>query len=125
VHSPTAPRHGAPNERAVHGADVSVETWWAKQMSKAAISEMHGRCTGVLEEGEKIKLKIISIHELWRAAPDAKVCPAAPNLTCLGPPSPAHRRFRVRPSLVVGVFPSSRCPKSRPRPAPGAASIPP
>ena len=34
-------------------------------MSKQKILELEGKCTGVLEEGENIKLKIISIHELW------------------------------------------------------------
>jgi len=46
------------------------------RMSKQKILELEGKCTGVLEEGENIKLKIISIHELWRAAPDVKALSA-------------------------------------------------
>ena len=34
-------------------------------MSKTEIDELQGKCTGILEEGERIKLKIISINELW------------------------------------------------------------
>ena len=34
-------------------------------MSRAKLSELEGKCTGVLEEGENIKLKVISLHELW------------------------------------------------------------
>jgi ADP-sugar diphosphatase len=34
-------------------------------MSKTEIDKLQGKCTGILEEGEKIKLKIISINELW------------------------------------------------------------
>jgi hypothetical protein len=34
-------------------------------MSRAELEDLEGKCTGVLEEGENIKLKIISLHELW------------------------------------------------------------
>jgi len=46
------------------------------KMPKAKLEELEGKCTGVLEEGENIKLKIISLHELWRAAPDVKALSA-------------------------------------------------
>jgi ADP-sugar diphosphatase len=35
------------------------------KMPKEEINKLQGKCTGVLEEGEQIKLKIISINELW------------------------------------------------------------
>ena len=35
------------------------------KMAKEDINKLQGKCTGVLEEGEQIKLKIISINELW------------------------------------------------------------
>ena len=35
------------------------------KMSREQIDQLHDKCTGILEEGEKIKLKIISVHELW------------------------------------------------------------
>ena len=35
------------------------------KMSRAKLNELEGKCTGVLEEGENIKLKVISLHELW------------------------------------------------------------
>jgi len=40
-------------------------------MPKAKIMELEGKLTGVAEEGEKIVLKLISIHDLWKSA-DAK-----------------------------------------------------
>ena len=42
----------------------------------ARLIELEGKCTGVLEEGENIKLKVISLHELWREAPDVKALSA-------------------------------------------------
>jgi len=45
-------------------------------MSRARLIELEGKCTGVLEEGENIKLKVISLHELWREAPDVKALSA-------------------------------------------------
>jgi ADP-sugar diphosphatase len=35
------------------------------KMPKEEINKLQGKCTGVLEEGEIIKLKIISINDLW------------------------------------------------------------
>mmetsp|Transcript_17006 Transcript_17006/g.46604 ORF Transcript_17006/g.46604 Transcript_17006/m.46604 type:complete len:136 (-) Transcript_17006:343-750(-) len=46
------------------------------RMPKEEINRLQGKCTGVLSEGEQIKLKIISINELWRAAPDVKALSA-------------------------------------------------
>eukprot|EP00802_Teleaulax_amphioxeia_P021510 Tamp_21872.p1 GENE.Tamp_21872~~Tamp_21872.p1 ORF type:complete len:202 (+),score=57.69 Tamp_21872:484-1089(+) len=46
------------------------------KMSRAKLNDLEGKCTGVLEEGENIKLKVISLHELWRAAPDVKALSA-------------------------------------------------
>ncbi len=46
------------------------------KMSRAKLNELEGKCTGVLEEGENIKLKVISLHELWRSAPDVKALSA-------------------------------------------------
>ena len=55
-------------------------------MSKAKISELEGKCTGVLEEGENIKLKLISLHELWSLP-----SPSLPSLPSLpSPPPPTH-----------------------------------
>jgi len=59
------------------GCDEKLRLFlFTTKMSKAKIQELEGKCTGVLEEGENIKLKIISLHELWRAAPDVKALSA-------------------------------------------------
>ena len=46
------------------------------RLPRAKIDELQGKLTGVLAEGERIKLKIISINELWCAL----TLPAAPSV---------------------------------------------
>lgn len=43
-----------------------------RAVEQAVISELQGRLTGLLEEGEYIKLEIIPLSELWKTTPDAK-----------------------------------------------------
>lgn len=63
------------------------------KMSRAKLNELEGKCTGVLEEGENIKLKVISLHELW-----------SPSLP---PPTSATDTGSYFPSPPACFFPSS------------------
>lgn len=58
-------------------------------MPKAKLEELEGKCTGVLEEGENIKLKIISLHELWYASAIV-LFHTHIHATCPIPPTPTH-----------------------------------
>jgi ADP-sugar diphosphatase len=51
------------------------------KMAKEDINKLQGKCTGVLEEGEQIKLKIISINELWCPPPSPSLTPPSPPLS--------------------------------------------
>jgi ADP-sugar diphosphatase len=49
---------------------------YRKEMSAAEIESMQGKLTGVIEEGEMIKLQIIPFDDLWQISPDAKALAA-------------------------------------------------
>jgi hypothetical protein len=40
------------------------------------ISELEGRLTGLPEEGERIKLHLVPLCDLWKSCPDAKALSA-------------------------------------------------
>lgn len=47
-----------------------------KEVTKEEIATMEGKLTGVAEEGEQIKLKIIPFNDLYKVSPDAKALAA-------------------------------------------------
>ena len=49
----------------------------------AVLSELQGRLTGLLAEGEHIKLQIIPLEDLWKSTPDAKALGALALFDCL------------------------------------------
>lgn len=59
------------------GCDEFLRTFvFRRAVEPAVLSELQGRLTGLLEEGEYIKLQIIPLAELWRTTPDAKALSA-------------------------------------------------
>ena len=51
-------------------------TLYEKVMSKEKIEELEGKCTGNIEEGEEIKLKIVPLNKLAETCPDMKTLTA-------------------------------------------------
>mmetsp|Transcript_87457 Transcript_87457/g.136887 ORF Transcript_87457/g.136887 Transcript_87457/m.136887 type:complete len:250 (-) Transcript_87457:108-857(-) len=49
---------------------------YRKEMSGEEINGLQGKLTGVVEEGEMIKLQIIPFDDLWQVSPDAKALAA-------------------------------------------------
>ena len=49
---------------------------YEKVMSKEKIEELEGKCTGNIEEGEEIKLKIVPLNKLAETCPDMKTLTA-------------------------------------------------
>ena len=49
---------------------------YEKVMSKEKIEELEGKCTGNIEEGEQIKLKIVPLNKLAETCPDMKTLTA-------------------------------------------------
>ena len=47
-----------------------------RAVEPAVLSELQGRLTGLLEEGEYIKLQIIQLADMWKTTPDAKALSA-------------------------------------------------
>lgn len=64
------------------------------------INELEGRLTGLPEEGERIKLHLVKLNDLWRSCPDAKALSAltlfhggGPNFPILQHLSPSFSSF--------------------------------
>jgi len=47
-----------------------------KTATDAELAQLQGKLTGVVEEGEMIKLEILELDKLWRVSPDAKALAA-------------------------------------------------
>ncbi len=56
------------------GCDEFIRIFLYRQtVTREELESFKGRLTGDLETGEKITLKIVPLHELYRHAPDMKV----------------------------------------------------
>lgn len=55
-----------------------------REVEPGVLTELQGRLTGLLEEGEHIKLEIIPLGDLWKSTPDAKALCALALFDCLG-----------------------------------------
>ena len=99
------------------------------------ITELQGRLTGLREEGERIKLELIPVEELWNKTPDAKALSA---LTLYSELQKTDKLPQVRPLRSALVFGRSghlsvrqrTCPCARLRPPPreteaAACGVPP
>ena len=54
------------------GSDETIRLFsFRKEVSEEELNSMQGRCTGLLEEGEQITLKILPLEDLW-TIPDSK-----------------------------------------------------
>jgi ADP-sugar diphosphatase len=54
------------------GSDETIRLFsLCKEVGEDELSSMNGRCTGLLEEGEQITLKIVPLEDLW-TIPDGK-----------------------------------------------------
>ena len=59
------------------GSDEFVRLYMVRRkVDNEVIKELEGRLTGLLSEGEHIKLQIIKLAELWRVSPDGKALAA-------------------------------------------------
>eukprot|EP01043_Picozoa_sp_COSAG02_P015280 COSAG02_NODE_647_length_18944_cov_60.450199_4_plen_964_part_01 len=59
------------------GCDEFIKLYMvSRQVDKAVLRELQGRLTGLLSEGEFIKLQIIELSKLWETSPDAKALSA-------------------------------------------------
>ena len=54
-----------------------------REVEPAVLTELQGRLTGLLAEGEYIKLEIIPLEDLWKSTPDAKALCALALFDCL------------------------------------------
>jgi hypothetical protein len=46
--------------------------YYSRDVTRAELSELQGKATGCMEEGEVITLDLVPLADLWRRAPDAK-----------------------------------------------------
>ena len=61
----------------VGGCDEFMKFFlYEKDMDQDAILELHGKCTGNMEEGEEIKIKIVPLSKLAETCPDMKTLTA-------------------------------------------------
>lgn len=44
-----------------------------KELPRSEIKKLEGKLTGLRDRGENITLKLVSLKEAWKAAPDAKL----------------------------------------------------
>lgn len=59
------------------GCDEFIRLFaFRRAVEPAVLQELQGRLTGLLSEGEHIKLQIIPLNELWHTTPDAKALSA-------------------------------------------------
>jgi ADP-sugar diphosphatase len=59
------------------GCDEFIKLFMLRRnVAPDVISELQGRLTGLLSEGEHIKLQIIPLSDLWKISPDAKALSA-------------------------------------------------
>merc|ERR1719272_144759 len=55
------------------GCDEFIRLFmFRRTVDKAKLAELEGRLTGQREEGERIKLHIVPMHDAWKHTPDAK-----------------------------------------------------
>ena len=54
-----------------------------REVEPAVLTELQGRLTGLMAEGEYIKLNIIPLGDLWKSTPDAKALCALALFDCL------------------------------------------
>ena len=54
-----------------------------REVEPAVLTELQGRLTGLMAEGEYIKLDIIPLGDLWKSTPDAKALCALALFDCL------------------------------------------
>jgi ADP-sugar diphosphatase len=59
------------------GCDEFIKLYiFRRSVERDVINELEGRLTGLPEEGERIKLHLVKLNDLWRSCPDAKALSA-------------------------------------------------
>jgi len=59
------------------GCDEFIRLYlYEEKITEAKFKELEGKCTGVLEHGELIKLKLVKYDDLWHSTSDAKALSA-------------------------------------------------
>ena len=66
------------------GCDEFIRLFcFRRSVEPAVLQKLQGRLTGLLAEGEHIKLQILELAEMWKATPDAKALSALALFECL------------------------------------------
>lgn len=55
---------------------TTMRSSYTKEVTKAELEALEGKCTGCRDEGELITLKVVPLDTLWQEAPDGKTLAA-------------------------------------------------